>query len=229
MIAKSEARQDFVHRHLSPADRLAEVMCGLIMVLTFTLTAGLTAGDGPDAVRSLLLAAIGCNIAWGIIDGVLYIMSSLSQRAEKARVVRAVQGLPEGGASLDLVREAVGPKLFALASSDDKAAQDAVFVATQKYLVNAVATPARVTGDDVRGAIAIFWLELLACLPAALPFMFIKQPVLALHVSNAILVGMLFLTGQKWAQYVGAPRLLSGLAMSAIGLALVGVAALLGG
>lgn len=229
MTSPTDAPQSFLHRHLSPADRLAEMLCGLIMVLTFTLTAGLTAGDGPEAVRSLLLAAIGCNIAWGIIDGVLYIMSALSQRTEKSRLVQALQALGDQPAGHAIVREAVGARLLALAHSDDEDAKERVFAATRRYLARATPVPARVTRDDINGALAIFWLEFIACLPAAVPFLFMQNAILALHVSNAILIGMLFLVGQKWAQFAGTPRFLSGLAMSAIGLALVGVAALLGG
>ena len=29
-------RQSFAHRHLDPGDRLAEILCGLVMVLTFS-------------------------------------------------------------------------------------------------------------------------------------------------------------------------------------------------
>ena len=71
----------FVHRYLDPASRLGEILFGLIMVLTITLTAGLTVEDGRDGVRQLLFAAIGCNIAWGLIDAVMYLMNCATVRA----------------------------------------------------------------------------------------------------------------------------------------------------
>jgi hypothetical protein len=55
----------FVPRYLDPASRLGEVLFGLVMVLTITLTAGLTVAEGKEGVRQLLLVAIGCNVAWG--------------------------------------------------------------------------------------------------------------------------------------------------------------------
>jgi hypothetical protein len=57
----------FVLRYLDPASRLGEILFGLIMVLTVTLTAGLTVAEGRAGVRQLLLAAIGCNFAWGLL------------------------------------------------------------------------------------------------------------------------------------------------------------------
>lgn len=75
----------FVHRYLDPGERLSEVLFGLIMVLTFTSTARATLGDSEDSARELLIAALGCNIAWGVIDGGMYIMSAMLDRGVEAR------------------------------------------------------------------------------------------------------------------------------------------------
>ena len=58
----------FVETHLDPASRLGEVVSGLIMVLSMTPTTGFIVDDGPDGVRQLLPAAIGCSVARGTID-----------------------------------------------------------------------------------------------------------------------------------------------------------------
>ncbi len=85
------------------------------------------------------------------------------------------------------------------------------------------------TRDDLYGALACFLLVFLSCLPAAVPFLILSEPTRALRVSNVLLIAMLFIVGQKWAQYARTNRLVAGLVMVAIGLALVGVAVLLGG
>jgi hypothetical protein len=64
ILSKPPRIRRFVPRYLDPASRLGEVLFGLIMVLTMTLTAGLTVAEGTEGVRQLLLAAIGCNVAW---------------------------------------------------------------------------------------------------------------------------------------------------------------------
>jgi hypothetical protein len=66
-------------RLLEPHERIAEVLFGLIMVLTFTGSLSV-AEAGRDDVRTMLIAALGCNIAWGIIDGVLYLMGCLAEK-----------------------------------------------------------------------------------------------------------------------------------------------------
>jgi hypothetical protein len=85
------------------------------------------------------------------------------------------------------------------------------------------------TKEDLYGALASFWLVFVSCLPAALPFLVFSQPVFALRVSNFLLIAALFYVGQKWADYAGRNRLVIGSAMVVVGLALVGVAILLGG
>src|SRR5437773_11311167 len=71
-------------RALEPGERIAEVLFGLIMVLSFTGSLSV-AEAGRDDVRLMLIGALGCNIAWGIIDGILYLMDCLS-RSEERRV-----------------------------------------------------------------------------------------------------------------------------------------------
>ena len=58
-------------RVVDPPQRVAEVLFGLIMVLTFTCSLSI-AEAGRDDVRTMLIGALGCNLAWGIIDGVFY-------------------------------------------------------------------------------------------------------------------------------------------------------------
>ena len=54
-------------RALDPIERVAEVVFGLIMVLTFTGSLSVaTAGNAE--VREMLIGALGCNLAWGVID-----------------------------------------------------------------------------------------------------------------------------------------------------------------
>jgi VIT1/CCC1 family predicted Fe2+/Mn2+ transporter len=87
-----------------------------------------------------------------------------------------------------------------------------------------------VTADDLAGAVAIFWLEVVACVPAIIPFILLPHDhLLALRVSNGLLVITLFIVGWTWARYVGLNRLLIGLLMAGIGIGMVGVAILLGG
>jgi len=219
-------RERFVARYLDPASRLGEVLFGLIMVLGVTLTAGLSVAEGSAGVRQLLQAALGCNIAWGIIDGIMYVMNCMTARAEKARLIEAIQRAPDTGTALDIVRDEIEPRFETLTGAQDR---EALCRSILAYLAQGEAPRTAVTKDDLYGAVACFWLVFVSCLPVALPFLIFAEPSRALRISNALLIGMLFITGQKWAQYAHTNRLIAGLVMVALGLALVGVAILLGG
>jgi len=216
----------FVPRYLDPASRLGEILFGLIMVLTVTLSAGLTVAEGPAGVRQLLFAAIGCNVAWGIIDAVMYIMNCVTVRSGKMRLVEAIQRAPDTEAALALIQNEIEPELQELLDPEDAQAMSRSVL---KHLGQAQITRTTLTKDDLYGALACFWLVFASCLPAALPFLFFSRAHFALRVSNFLLLVLLFLVGQKWAQYAGTNRLVAGSAILAIGLALVGLAILLGG
>jgi VIT family len=216
----------FVPRYLDPASRLGEVLFGLIMVLTMTLTAGLTVAEDKEGVRQLLLAAIGCNIAWGLIDAVMYVMNCITVRNGKMRLIEAVQRAPDAASALSLVSNEIEPELQELLDPDDAEQMNRSML---KHIAHVRISRTKLTKEDLYGAVACFWLVFISCLPAALPFFFFSRPHLALRVSNCLLIALLFFVGQKWAQYAGTSRLVAGLAMVALGLVLVGVAILLGG
>ena len=213
-------------RYLDPASRSGEILFGLIMVLTATLTAGLTVAEGKAGVRQLLFSAIGCNIAWGIIDGIMYIMNCLIERGANLRLILTIQQAPNSPEALEIVRAKVDAEFEALSATEDR---EALCQAVLKHALHARPRPVRIHKDDLYGAIACFWLVFFSCLPAAVPFLLFSNPTLALRVSNGLLIAMLFFVGQKWAQYAHTSRAAAGLVMVAMGLALVGVAILLGG
>ena len=66
-------------RVLEPIDRTSEILFGLIMVLTFTGSLSVV-GAGREDVRTMLVGALGCNLAWGIIDAVFYLMGCLAEK-----------------------------------------------------------------------------------------------------------------------------------------------------
>ena len=94
----------YLNRYLEPAESLAEILFGLIMVLTCTLGASVIAGIDRDSLRTLFIAALGCNVAWGIIDAALYVMGAVFVRTRNARIMEAVRSANGDAAALAVVR-----------------------------------------------------------------------------------------------------------------------------
>jgi hypothetical protein len=220
-------RAAFAEKYLDPATSLGEVVFGLIMTLTFTLGAGiLLQEEGPEGARQLLIATIGCNVAWGIIDAALYLIGQVFERGRRRRLLRSIQQAP----SAELARSQVAAELDELLLQvTSKAERDALYERIASR-VRASAMPAnRVSRADWMGALASFWLVFLASLPAALPFLIFQPPHLALRISNLLLLGMLFLVGWMWAGYTILRPWAAGLGLMVGGVILVAIAIALGG
>src|SRR5262249_8771543 len=154
----------------------------------------------------------------------MYVMSSVTVRAEKAHLVEAIQRAADTRTALEIVRDQIEPQFETLTGPEHR---EAFCRSILEYLAHGTVQTTTITKEDLLGAVASFVEVFLSCLPVALPFVIFREPVLALRVSNLLLILMLFYVGQKWAAYAHTNRLITGLAMVAIGLALVGLAILL--
>jgi len=150
-------------KQLAPGDSLGEVMFGLIMTLTFTLGAGLIAGDGANAARQLLIATVGCNLAWGIIDAAFYLSGQLFERARIARLGERIRhAKSEEAADAIVERELVG--LIGIAVGAGEWAD--VYRRIARQVRTSLPRPPALQRADLYGALASFWL---AFLPAFRP------------------------------------------------------------
>src|SRR6188508_2100425 len=95
-------------RVLEPIERISEVLFGLIMVLTFTGSIS-AAEAGHAEVRTMLFGALGCNLAWGLIDGIMYLMACLTERAQDIRTVLAVRNATSPEAARRVIADALPP------------------------------------------------------------------------------------------------------------------------
>jgi hypothetical protein len=74
-------------RVLDPIDRVSVVIFGVLMAMTFIGTLSV-ASAGREEVRTVMIAALGCNIAWGLTDGVMYLVGILTERTRERTLAR---------------------------------------------------------------------------------------------------------------------------------------------
>jgi len=211
-------------RVLDPTDRLGETLFGLIMVLSFTCSISV-ATAGRQEVREMLIAALGCNTAWGIVDGAMYVLSRVLERARQEALLRSLRAAPDADAARDLLAGQLDADLQPLLGSGGV---DAV-LAHVRRLPERARRRARIEADDLRGALGIFALIFLSTFPVTLPFVFLHDAVAALRVSNGVALVMMFLIGVAWARAAGASPWRAGLLVVALGVVLVVVTLALGG
>src|SRR5512143_502427 len=94
-----------IDRYLDPSESLLEILFGLIMALTMTAGARLLLDPATVDPLELMVALVGCNIAWGVIDAVFYLLGSLFNRNRRVRFVRRLQATTSDDQAIALIRE----------------------------------------------------------------------------------------------------------------------------
>ena len=210
-----------VRRFLDPLERTLEVLFGIIMVVVFTGSISVT--DAAADVRDVLVAAIGCNIAWGIVDAVMYLMTTFAERSRGELLFHSIRHTTEPQAAYVAIAEALPAGLAALLSPHE-------FEALRQRLT-AVNTPPRATleRDDYLKALGVFLLVFLSTLPVVVPFYVLDDLGSAMRASQIVAILLLFVTGWRLGAYAGRPPWRTGLVMVAIGTLLSVLTYVLGG
>jgi VIT1/CCC1 family predicted Fe2+/Mn2+ transporter len=210
-------------RVLDPVDRVSEIIFGLLMALAITGSLSV-ASAGREEVRSMMFAALGCNIAWGLVDGIMYLVQTLTGRTRNVSLIARLRDQPDAQAAHRIIAEALPGRLGEQAGIE-------ALEALHKRLraISASSVDARLRGEDYAGALGVFILVVLSTFPVVIPYAFIDELKLAMRVSNLVSLLTLFAGGWVLGRYSGGSPWKSGLAMSAIGAALSAAIIALGG
>jgi hypothetical protein len=208
---------------LDPPDRISEVLFGLIMVLTFVGSISVST-DGRQEVRELLWAALGCNLAWGMVDAIMNLMDVFLNRKYVMAQIKQLRRVGKPDLLRTIIRENIPPLISELM---DDTEIDQLAGKFKKLPEPDLRYP--LTVKDFLVAVEIFLLVFLSTFPVALPFILINEVALALRVSNGIALILLFAGGYALAKYAGLKPGITALVYMAIGIFLVALTMALGG
>jgi len=208
---------------LSTVERVSEMCFGLFMALTFVgAVSAATAGEAQSG-RTMMAAALGCNLAWGLVDAVMYLVRTLVERGKRLSVAMAVRDAPDAAAGARVLREFLAPGMRALVSDAELAAIRARLAAAE------IPERPRLGKDDYLGSVGIFFIVVATTFPVALPFVLIDDVPVALLVSRLLTFAMLFGGGLALGRFAGFGGWKAGLAMTVLGVALTIAIIALGG
>jgi len=210
-------------RVLEPAERIAEVLFGLIMVLTFTGSLSIVESASDD-VRAMLVGALGCNLAWGVIDALFYLMGCLAEKGRNLATYKAVLAAATPEDARRLIVDALPPVVASLL-------EPAELDALRDRALKLPAPPhrARLGLSDWWGAFGVFLLVFVATFPVTIPFMVIHTLGFAMRASNAVAIAMLFIAGFAYGRVIHRSPVSIGIAAVFIGLIIVTFTIALGG
>ncbi|HWS06039.1 MAG TPA: hypothetical protein VN230_09675 [Burkholderiaceae bacterium] len=216
----AQARREPV---LSPVDRVSEMLFGLFMALTFTGAVSV-AEQGDAQIRTMFIAALGCNLAWGLVDAVMYLVRTVTDRGRVLSLIHAVRAAPDAQAGRRLIERSLSKAAAGLVSSTEIEAIRGRVLA----LPDVPARPELNRGDAL-AALAIFLIVVGATFPVVLPFMMFDEVGAAKNVSRAVALAMLFGGGLALGRYAGYGSWKVGAVMAGLGTGLVVAINALGG
>lgn len=208
---------------LSPVDRVSEMLFGLFMALTF-VGAVSVAEAGRAQIRDMFVAALGCNLAWGLVDSIMYLVRTVTDRGRSLMLVHSVRAAPDAETGRRLLE-----RLLSRAAAN--VVSQAELEAIRGRILALSSVPARPTlgWDDLLAALAIFLIVVGATFPVVLPFALFQDVGTAKNVSRAIALAMLFVGGLALGRHAGYGSWKVGLMMVGLGTALVIAINALGG
>jgi hypothetical protein len=210
-------------RLLNPVDRISEILFGLIMALTFTCTLNVASSSKVE-VKTMLISALGCNLAWGLVDAVMFILTNLAERGHGKIILHFLHTTKNADRANAVIADALPPIIASAMEAEN-------LESIRKGLLKLPASSLRirVTRMDLKMAFGIFLLVFISTVPIALPFKFIDNAQKALRISNLIAIALMFVAGWLLGRYGGYNKWLMGLSMVLLGIVLVALAIALGG
>jgi hypothetical protein len=207
---------------LSPLERTCEIVFGILMFISVTAATEIGTG-GRINVHHLFLAAFGCNLAWGLIDGVVYLLQLQFERFRHHRALIELRAISTEDPFRERVKAELPPYLGNVLTPD---AFSRIRGAVHAYSRR---RPPFWNMKELAAALAIWALVAGSTLPLVVPFIVVDDARLALHLSHATAVLMLFALGWHVGRWAGASPGASGAVLAVVGSVLAVLCVLLGG
>ena len=208
---------------LDLVDRVCELLFGLFMALTF-VGAVSVAESGRAELRTMFISALGCNIAWGLVDAVMYVVRAITARGRSLTLVTAVRGAAQPEAGRRLIRASLSPVVATLVT--DATLED---MRNGMLALPHVPDRPRLELRDGLAALGIFLIVVASTFPVVLPFAVLQDVGVAKTASRVIALLMLFAGGLALGRHAGYGSWKVGLMMAGLGAALVAAVMALGG
>lgn len=207
---------------LDPIDRTTEVVFGTLMAMSFSGTLSV-ATAGQQDVHTMMVAALGCNLAWGLADAVMYLVAVATEQRRKISLLEMLKNTKDNAESDRLIAEQLPIRLQ---SHINPLALDGM----RRSLLQIGDHEKNILDfRSIRDAVQVFLLVALSTFPIVVPFMLVEDPITALRYSNIMGLLTLFVSGYLLGRYAGGSRWRFAFSLSLIGVLLIAAIIALGG
>jgi len=207
---------------LDTIDRVSEMLFGLFMAVTF-VGAVSVADAGRAQIRELFVTALGCNLAWGLVDAVMYLVRTITARGKALTLVRSVRAR-DAASGRALIGDSLPSGMSTLVSDTELEAIRGRVVA-----LDHVPQRPSLTRDDYVASLGVFLIVVASTFPVVLPFALIGDVASAKLTSRIVTLVMLFVGGAALGRHAGYGTWKLGFMMTAVGVAVIVAIMALGG
>lgn len=201
---------------LDPVERSSEVMA---MSITGTLS---VANAGRHDVISMTLGAVGCNIAWGLVDAVMYLVRAITNRRRQVRACHRIREETDAQTARQCIQDEL-PELL------EHHASPQLLDALRTSMLRSPLPSVHLLRRDISGAWGVLILVVTSTFPVVVPFLVVQDPQLAMRLLNVLAVMTLFVAGCAFGRYASGHPWRYGAGMSLLGVVLVAIIIALGG
>jgi VIT1/CCC1 family predicted Fe2+/Mn2+ transporter len=213
-------------RYLSPSERLSEVIFGIVMALTVTSSLRIALGTSSSARVTIATTTLGNNLAWGLVDAVMYLLVIVFERHRERQLVEKIKRAKNKSTALNAVRRDLKDTLVEVMP---KTAREHVYEHIAEVLERSKPKKVKLTQKDILGALWSFALVFSVAIPIVIPYLIFPTRAEMIYASDIIATSLLFLVGYMWAHYTNWNKVLTGLIFVLIGVVISVVTVVLGG
>ena len=170
----------------------SEPMFGVIMVVCFTSVLRAFPYASDQVVRTILISALFCCIAWGLVDGIFYAWEAHYELEKKKKLqaqAHKAQGDPKN--ARELVEDDLGDTIVDLMDEKDK---EQIYQIIEKNVFGVDLGSVSIK-EDILTVLIAFSLVVGSSIIVMLPFLWISPATAALKVSNIAGILLLFVMG----------------------------------
>ena len=218
-------REPSLLKNISPSASLAELVYGTITALAVTNTLWLALPNGPDADAILIVAALGANTAWGVADGLIYLLTISVENRRAYNLALSVRGMGDEEAMNAIVDDLSGTVFHTMEDEDRNRWANAVhskLMLTEPHMQ-------KLHKADYVGALSCFLLSLAAAVPVLLPHLILESAQQGVVAGNIVGLVMMAVLGYVWGSHMRTSKWRSALTMFSIGLVILTVVIVFGG
>jgi hypothetical protein len=169
----------------------SEPMFGVIMVVCFTSVLRAFPDAADKIVGTILLSALFCCIAWGLVDGIFYAWEAHYELDKKKKLLAQVQALNDPKDAREIVEDHLGDTIVDLMDEKDK---EQIYQIVEKN-VSGINLGRVSMKEDIVTVLIAFGLVVGSSIIVMVPFLLFSPVMTALVISNITGILLLFIMG----------------------------------